>query len=272
MPKISAYVLTYNEEDKIEDALRSVAWADEVVVADSFSTDGTVEIARRCGARIEQIPFEGFGKLRNEAVGRCRHEWIFSLDADERCTSGARDEILDTIARPDAAEAYLVPRRNFFLGRWIRHSGWYPDYRQPQLFRKGKLRYLEDPVHERYEVDGRIDRLESPIWQFPFKDLSQSIDKWHRYSTLGARRLEDRGARGSFGKGLAHGLYAFARIYVLRLGFLDGWAGFAIAFGYLEQTFYKYAKLAERQKGWNRRPRDPDPLSPRSPRPPEADH
>ena len=261
MPKISACVLAYNEEDKIEEALRSVSWADEIVVADSFSADRTVEIARRLGARVEQIPFDGFGKLRNEAVARCAHEWILSLDADERCTPEARDEILATIARPDAADAYLVPRRNFFLGRWIRHSGWYPDYRQPQLFRKGRLRYLEDPVHERYEVEGRLGRLESAILQFPFRDLAQSVDKWHRYSTLGAQRLEKRGVRGSFGAGLRHGLWAFLRIYVLRRGFLDGWAGFAIAFGYFEQTFYKYAKLAERQGGWDRRPPSPGALT-----------
>jgi glycosyltransferase involved in cell wall biosynthesis len=249
MPKISAYILTFNEEEKIEEALKTVTWADEIVVADSFSTDRTVEIARRYTDRIEQIPFDGFGKLRNEAVARCAHEWIFSLDADERCTEEARDEILATVARPDAADAYLVPRRNRFLGRWIRHGGWYPDYRQPQLFRQGKLRYVEDQVHERYEVDGTLGRLRHPIWQIPYRDLSQSIDKWHRYSTLGARRLETRGVRSSMGNGLAHGLFAFFRIYVLRLGFLDGWAGFVIAFGYLEQTFYKYAKLTEKQRG-----------------------
>ncbi len=250
MPRISAYILTFNEEDKIEDALRSISWADEIVIADSFSTDRTLEIARRYTQRIEQIPFDGFGKLRNEAVARCSHEWIFSLDSDERCTDEARDEILATVARPDAADAYLVPRRNRFLGREIRHSGWYPDYRQPQLFRKGALRDLEDPVHERYEVTGTLGRLRHPIRQIPYRDLSQSIAKWERYSTLGASRLEARGVRASMGQGLAHGLASFLKIYVLRLGFLDGWAGFVIAFGYLEQTFYKYAKLTEKQRGW----------------------
>jgi len=249
MPKISAYILTFNEEDKLEEALKSITWADEIVIADSFSTDRTVEIARGYTQRIEQIPFEGFGKLRNEAVAHCTHEWIFSLDSDERCTPEARDEILATVARADAADAYLVPRRNRFLGRSIRHGGWYPDYRQPQLFRKGRLRYLEDPVHERYEVTGKLGRLKHPIRQIPYKDLAQSIAKWQRYSTLGATRLEARGVRASMGQGLAHGLVSFFKIYVLRLGFLDGWAGFVIAFGYLEQTFYKYAKLTEKQRG-----------------------
>ena len=251
MPKISAYILTFNEEDKIENALESITWADEIVIADSFSTDRTLEIARRYTQRIEQIPFGGFGKLRNEAVARCTHDWIFSLDADERCTPEARDEILETVARPDAADAYLVPRRNRFLGRSIRHGGWYPDYRQPQLFRKGRLRYLEDPVHERYEVTGTLGRLQSPIRQIPYKDLAQSIAKWQRYSTLGAERLELRGVRGSMGKGLAHGLVSFLKIYVLRLGFLDGWAGFVIAFGNFEGTFYRYAKRYEEMNAWS---------------------
>ena len=215
MPKISAYILTFNEEDKIEEALESITWADEIVIADSFSTDRTLEIARRYTQRIEQIPFEGFGKLRNAAVARCTHEWIFSLDSDERCTPEARDEILATVVRADAADAYLVPRRNRFLGRSIRHGGWYPDYRQPQLFRKGRLRYLEDPVHERYEVTGTLGRLKHPIRQIPYKDLAQSIAKWQRYSTLGATRLEARGVRASMGQGLAHGPLEAARFHAL---------------------------------------------------------
>ena len=104
------------------------------------------------GARVVQIKFQGFGDLRNRAMAACTHHWIFSLDADERCTPDARDEILATIADPDAADAYYIPRRNFFMGRWIKHSGFYPDYRQPQLFRKGCLVFKDDPVHEEYSI------------------------------------------------------------------------------------------------------------------------
>lgn len=248
--KISVYVLTYNEEDKIDAALSTVTWADEIVVADSFSTDRTVEIAKRYTDRIVQIPFQGFGRLRNDAIAHCSHEWIFSLDADERCTPEARDEILATIRDPTAADAYLVPRRNRFMGRWIRHSGWYPDYRQPQLFRKGKLRYKEDPVHEGYVLDGTPRTLKSDIWQIPFRDLSQNIQKMHRYSTLGARKLQEKGVRGGMAKAFFRGFWAFLRHYVFHLGVLDGWPGFVIAFTYFEQTFYKYAKLTEFQRGW----------------------
>ena len=254
MAKVSAYILTYNEEDKIEAALKTLGWADEIVVADSFSADRTVEIAKRYTDRIVQIPFQGFGRLRNDAVAHCSHEWIFSLDADERCTQEARDEILATIRDPAANDAYLVPRRNWFMGRWIRHSGWYPDYRQPQLFRKGKLRYKEDPVHEGYVLDGTLRTLESPIRQIPFRNLSQSIQKMERYSTLGARKLREKGVHGGMAKALFRGYWAFLRHYVFHLGFLDGWPGFVIAFAYFEQTFYKYAKLAEMGNAWSEEP------------------
>ena len=152
MPKISACIIAYNEAAKIEAAVASVLWADEVLVVDSNSTDGTAALAEALGARVVQVPFTGFGELRNRAIEACRHEWIFSLDADERCTAASRDEIAKAVASSAAHDAYLVPRRSYMMGRWITGSGWYPNYRQPQLFRKGALRYTHDPVHEGYEV------------------------------------------------------------------------------------------------------------------------
>lgn len=245
-PRLSVYLIAFNEADKIEAALRSVTWADEIVVADSNSTDATAEIARRYTERVIQLPFEGFGKLRNDVIEQLTGEWIFSLDADERCTAAAAEEIRRVIADPNAADAYFVPRRNFFFGRWIRHSGWYPDYRQPQLFRRGKLRYTTDAVHETYVLDGRIGRLHEPIAQVPFRDLAQVLHKMQRYSTLGVERLEKTGKAPSMAAALAHGLAAFVRHYVLRAGFLDGWAGFVIALSNFEGTFYRYAKHYER--------------------------
>ena len=246
-PRLSVYLIAFNEADKIEAALKSVAWADEIVVADSHSTDATAEIARRYTGRVIQVPFAGFGKLRNDVLDQLTGEWVFSLDADERCTAAAAEEIRRTIADPSAADAYLVPRRNFFLGRWIRHSGWYPDYRQPQLFRRGRLRYTEDAVHETYVLDGRLGRLQEPIAQVPFRDLAQVLHKMQRYSTLGVERLEQKGKAPSMAAALAHGLAAFVRHYVFRAGFLDGWAGFVIAFSNFEGTFYRYAKHYERK-------------------------
>jgi glycosyltransferase involved in cell wall biosynthesis len=258
MPKISVYILAYNEENKIEAAIRSVEWADEVVVVDSDSSDSTVDIAGRLGARVVNVTFEGFGKLRNAAIVACSHEWIFSLDADERCTPEAAEEILKIIRNPDALDAYYIPRRNWFMGRWIRHSGWYPDYRQPQLFRRGALLFREeDEVHEGYELKGSVGYLRNPIHQFPFRNLEQLQVKANRYSSLGSEKLARRGKSGSMAKAFGHGLAAFLQIYILKLGFLDGWAGFVIAFGNFEGTFYRYAKLTEKQAGWEEPPDGP---------------
>ncbi len=150
MSKLSVYIIAYNQITKIEAAIKSVLWADEVVVVDSHSTDGTTELAEKLGARVVQVPFRGFGDLRNQAVAACQYDWIFSLDSDERCTPAARDEILSIINSNDALDIYKIPRKNRFMGRWIKHGGWYPDYRQPQLFRKNALTYVPDVVHENY--------------------------------------------------------------------------------------------------------------------------
>ncbi|HEX5210244.1 MAG TPA: glycosyltransferase family 2 protein, partial [Pseudolabrys sp.] len=173
MQKVSAYILTYNAAEKIAAAVASVLWADEVVIVDSNSTDRTAEIAVALGARVVQVPFNGFGDLRNRAVEACAYDWVFSLDSDERCTAEVRDEILALLAGSPPHEIYLVPRRSYMMGRWIKGSGWYPNFRQPQLFRKGAMRYTLEPVHEGYEVVGGrpVGTLKNAIWQFPFRNL-----------------------------------------------------------------------------------------------------
>jgi len=258
MQKLSVYILTYNEEAKIGAAIKSVSWADEVVVVDSESTDATVLIAKTLGARVVNVPFEGFGRLRNTAIESCSHEWIFSLDADERCTKEVVSEIRQILNTPAPADAYYIPRRNWFMGRWIRHSGWYPDYRQPQLFRKGAMVFREeDEVHEGYQLEGCVGYLKNSIRQFPFRNLEQLQVKANRYSSLGSDKLMRRGVTGSMTKAFMHGIWAFLQIYVIKMGFLDGWAGFVIAFGNFEGTFYRYAKLTERQSGWEQPPDEP---------------
>jgi len=253
--KLSVYIIAYNEADKIADAVRSALWADEVIVVDSHSQDGTAKIAEDLGARVVQIDFNGFGRLRNDAIAACKYEWVFSLDSDERCTPAAAAEIRRIINRSDAADAWYTPRRNWFMGRWIKHCGWYPDYRQPQLFRKQALTFNnQDEVHEGIEIHGSIDHMQHAIWQFPFKDLNQIQAKGMRYSSLGAIKLERNNVSASMGKALARGLLAFFRIFVIILGWLDVWAGFVFAFGYLEGTFYRYAKLNERQKDLTKPP------------------
>jgi glycosyltransferase involved in cell wall biosynthesis len=252
MKQLSVYIIAYNEEDKIRDAIQSVSWADEIVVADSFSTDRTAEIAKDLGARVVQIPFKGFGDLRNQAISACTHDWIFSLDSDERCTPSAGEEIRTIIADPDSKDAYYVPRRNYFMGKWIRHGGYYPDFRQPQLFRKGTLRFMNDAVHERYEVisEKSCGTLAADIDQIPFRNLEEILHKANRYSTLGAEKLEESRKETGMWAAVFHGLWAAFSIYVLKRGFLDGWAGFVIAFSNFEGTFYKYAKFhLKRTKG-----------------------
>ena len=251
--KVSCYIIAFNEASKIRPAIESVIeWADEVILCDSHSTDGTAKIAAEFGAHVKQINFQGFGKLRNDAIELCQYEWIFSLDADERCTPAARDEILSIVreGKPEGPVAFFMPRQNYLLGRWVTHSGWNPDYRQPQLFRKGSLRYSQDEVHEGFICDGPIEHLSNPIWQFPFENISEMLYKAQRYSTLGAQKLFRNGKRGGLGIAMAHGLSMFLRIYFIKSGWRDGRAGFAIAIGGFVGTFYKYAKLAELQNDW----------------------
>ena len=246
-PTISAYVIAYNEAEKVEAAISSVLWADEIILADSHSTDGTSEIAERLGARVVQIDFDGFGKLRNEAISECRGDWIFSLDSDERCTPEARDAILNILRNPDSADIWRVPRRNWFMGRWIRRSGWYPNFRQPQLFRNGRMHYDELPVHEGWvPAEGAtVEVLPADIWQVPFRDLGELQHKANRYSTLGAEKVLARGGGGSMLGALFRGWLEFHKHFLVKLGFLDGWAGFVIAFGAAEGAFYKHAKAFE---------------------------
>ena len=250
MEKVSVYIIAFNEAAKIATTINSVLWADEIVLADSASTDGTDRIAAEMGARVVQIPFGGFGHLRNRAIAACTHEWILSIDTDEQCTPDVRDEILALLAGSPVHDAYLVPRRNYFMGQWVAHSGWYPNFRQPQFFRKGAMTYVESPVHEGYELltSKPVGRLKHAIWQVPFRNFEEVLKKANRYSTLGVLKIADK--RVSMGQALAHGFWSFIKHYVFKKGFLDGWPGFVIAFGNFEGTFYRYAKRYEAQENW----------------------
>lgn len=255
MIKISAYIIAYNEKDKIIDCINSLLWVDEIIVIDSHSTDGTTQIAEEMGCKVFHVSFEGYGHLRNRAIEYCSGEWILSLDADERCTTGFRDEVIDIINN-SKYDIYKVPRKNYFMGRWIKFSGWYPNFRQPQLFRKGKMSYTMDFVHEGYVSNSnkKIQKTKSVIWQFPFRDTEEIIRKANKYSSLGARKLNSKGTVGSVSKAIYHGLWAFIKHYIFKLGFLDGGAGFVIAFGNFEGTFYRYLKLSEIQYDWKNLP------------------
>jgi glycosyltransferase involved in cell wall biosynthesis len=249
MPQISVYIIAFNEAEKVEAAIESVKWADEVILVDSWSTDDT--IAQSLGAKVVQVDFKGFGDLRNKALEACQHEWIFSLDADERCTPEVAAEIRGVMKNKNSLDVYWTPRRNFFMGRWIKHSGWYPNYRQPQLFRKNSLQYDMQPVHEGYVLnsDKTIGQMKNAIWQVPFKNMAEVMHKANRYSSLGAEKIKHK--KITMWSALVHAKWAFWKHYVFKLGFLDGWAGFVIALGNFEGTFYRYAKALELQQNAN---------------------
>jgi len=249
--KISTYIIAFNEAEKIKDCINSVLWSDEIIVVDSHSTDGTTKIANELGAKVVQIEFKGYGDLRNQAISYCSGDWIFSLDSDERCTPEVRDEIL-TLIENSPLDIYHVPRKNFFMGKWINHSGWYPNFRQPQLFKKGEMSYDLKPVHEGFinHSKKKIGLINNFIWQFPFQNMEEMMHKANRYSTLGVSKLKDKGLSSGVFKAFLHGFWAFLKHYFFKLGFLDGGAGFVIAFGNFEGTFYRYIKLTEEQANW----------------------
>ena len=243
--KISAVVIAYNDEPNMRACLETLAWADEIVVVDSYSTDATEKISLEFTDQVYQHEFKGFGKLRNEAVSRARNNWVFSLDTDERATSEVCQEIKEIVRQDSSADAYFIPRQNYFLGRFIKHSGWYPDYRQPQLFRKSKMRYREDLVHEGFELDGRIGYLKEHVLQYPFRDLDHYLEKMDRYSDLMAKRMLQQGRTFRTHQLITHPLFTFVKMYLMRAGFLDRMPGLILSGLYGYYTFIKYAKFWE---------------------------
>ncbi len=245
--KLSVFVLTYNEKDKITDCLESVKWADEVVVLDSFSTDGTVEICRKYTNKIVQKKFEGFGKLRNDAIAECSNDWVLSIDSDERCTEELKNEVLGLLEKGPDADAYYVPRKSHFMGKWIRHCGWYPDYRQPQFFNRKKMKYTEQLVHETFELNGTLSRLKGHALEFPFLNLDQYLRKMERYSALRAEEMSASGKKFKAHNVIINPLAMFFRMYIAKRGFLDGVHGLVLSSLYAYYTALKYIKLWEKE-------------------------
>ncbi|HZT23126.1 MAG TPA: glycosyltransferase family 2 protein [Verrucomicrobiae bacterium] len=249
MPEpVSLYVIAYNEAPNLREVLPTVLWADEVVVVDSFSTDDTAAVCTQFGVRHVNIPFEGFGKLRNAALALLKHDWVVSIDSDERGTPEFAEEVRCTLTAPRHA-AYFVPRRNTFLGRPVRFGGMYPDYRQPQVFDRRKFRYREDPVHEGFHCDGSIGYFKHFIWQHPWPSLKVIMQKGDRYTTLAAQQRFGRGQRAGALQLWGHPLAAFLKKYFLQQGFRDGVPGLMIATLHAFYTFVKYAKMWELQHG-----------------------
>lgn len=246
--KISAVVIAYNDAPNMRECLKSLYWVDELIVVDSQSTDGTTEIAREFTAQVYHYPFQGFGKLRNQAIAHATYNWIFSLDTDERVTPDVQKEVEQLLLEGPRAQAYLIPRRNYYLGRWIKHCGWYPDYRQPQFFHKDHMRYREDLVHEGYELKGNLGVLHASLEQTPFRDIDHYWRKMDRYSSLRAEAMHQAGQTFHVSQLIVRPLFTFFKMYLLRGGILDRKPGLILSISYAYYTFAKYAKLWEIQK------------------------
>jgi glycosyltransferase involved in cell wall biosynthesis len=240
---ISVIVITKNEVDAIERCLRSVDWADEIIVLDSGSTDRTVEIAQELGARVSvTADWPGFGPQKNRALAQASCDWVLSLDADEWVTPELRYEILNAISNPNGTIAFRVPRLSSFCGRFMRHSGWWPDY-VTRLFRRGAARFSDDVVHEHVIPGGKTGTLRAPIMHETFADLDELLQKMNNYSSLAAQEMRHGGRKAGLAGAVLRGLWAFIRTYLLRGGFLDGREGFMLAVATAEGTYYRYAKL-----------------------------
>lgn len=248
MPRLSAIVITRNEARNIAACLDSIAFCDERIVVDGGSSDGTVEVAKSCGAQVRERAFEGFGPQKNFALSLATGDWILSIDADERVTPELREEILRTIGQEGKA-GYEMPRLSTFCGREMRHSGWYPDY-VLRLFRRTSGRFSNDLVHERVICEGPVGRLAEPLLHHPVHRIEDALSRMDRYSTAGAEMLVASGRRVSFFTGIVRGFWSFFRTYILRAGFLDGREGFLLAVANAEGTYYRYMKawLAGRRR------------------------
>jgi glycosyltransferase involved in cell wall biosynthesis len=244
MPTLSVILITRNEEANLWDCLVSLGGlAQQVVVVDTASTDGTIAIAQEFGATIAQpADWPGFGPQKNRALDLANGDWVLSLDADERLTPELRAEITATLANPGSTTCFAIPRLSWYCGRFIRHSGWNPDY-VDRLFQRGTARFSNDLVHERLIPSGAVVKLKNQMLHYSFMNYSQVLQKIDRYSTASAEQAFAKGRRGSVGKALLHGVWAFIRTYFIRAGFLDGSQGLALAISNAEGSYYRYLKL-----------------------------
>ncbi|MCE9636275.1 MAG: glycosyltransferase family 2 protein [Planctomycetes bacterium] len=252
-PKLSVCVVAMNEEAKIADCLRSVDFADETIVVDSHSTDRTREIAASLGARVVERDWAGHVAQKGFALSLATHDWVLCLDADERVSPELRASILAALERDDLPAGCECARRTWYLGRWIRHGGWYPD-RKLRLARRSVAAWTGVNPHDRLEVKGRVDRLGGDILHLSYDSISDHLRTIDSFTTIAAREKHAAGERAGFGGLILHPAGKFLRMYVAKRGFLDGVAGFAVAVSGAYYVFLKYAKLWEMDHG--RRPPD----------------
>lgn len=240
-PLLSIIIITKNEAANIRACLESVAWADEIIVVDSGSTDDTVAICKELGAQVHIHDWPGFGAQKNRALGYATGDWVFSIDADERVTPELRIE-LENAMREGKVEGYYCPRLSQFCGKFIHHSGWYPDY-VLRLFKRGCGRFSDSLVHESIALDGVTAKLKNPLLHYSYLTEADVQRKIEHYSAAAARQMFQNGRRVTPFDAPIRGAWAFLRTYLLRLGFLDGVAGWRIALMNATTTYLKYRKL-----------------------------
>jgi len=247
MPPLTVTIITLNEAAHIGAAVESASFADEILVVDSGSTDGTTDVAGAKGARVLTRAWSGYVDQKNFAAEQASHDWIFSLDADERIPPALAEEIKGVLAGEPPCHGYRVPRVTFHLGRWIRTTDFYPDY-QTRLYDRRFARWHGRYVHESVSVDGPSGRLKHDLEHYSFADLRDQIERINQYSTLAARQMYEAGRRTGPIEILVHPPAAFLRNYILRRGFLDGSAGLTISLMNAWSVGLKFMKLWELQK------------------------
>lgn len=245
--KLSAAVITLNEEEKIRRCLESLSFADEIVVVDSGSTDNTVRIAESMGARTVFHEWEGHIQQKNFAIDQTRGEWVLSLDADEIVSPELREEILKVL-KNTRADGYAAPRLVYYINRWIRHGGWYPA-RKVRLFRRDRGRWGGENPHDRIILQGRRENLRGDIYHLSFDDISDHLRTINSFTDIAAAERAARGARAGWFSMAARPPAAFFKMYVLKLGFLDGVPGLIAAGLSAYHVFCKYAKIWEKTRG-----------------------
>jgi glycosyltransferase involved in cell wall biosynthesis len=243
--EISAVLITFNEERRLEGALKSLAGiASEIVVVDCRSSDETAKIARRYTDRVFERAWTNFADQKNFGNDQASHPWILSLDADERVSPELRQELEELKKTEPDVDAFCIPRKVYYLGRWIRHSGWYPD-RKLRLFRKGAARWEGEYVHEKLAFEGRTEKLKGCIHHFTYRDIHEHLVRINNFSDLGAQKLYARKKKARWYHLLLLPFFRFVRAYVWKLGFLDGFSGLVISVLTGYAVFARYAKLRE---------------------------
>jgi len=248
MPRVSVFIIALNQEANIGPCLESAAFADEIVVVDTGSTDRTVELARAYTNRVLESPWLGFAGTKNFALEQTRMEWVFSLDTDERVPPGLREEVRAVVLADGPASGYRAPRKNYFCGRWIKHLGWYPDYTL-RLFRRGQGRFRDREVHEEVEVAGPVSNLKTPLEHYSYNSVSEYVIRMDRYARLAAREMSRRGLGPMPGDLLWRPFLTFLKLFLWRKGFLEGSLGLSLAKESSRYNYLKYYYLRELSRG-----------------------